>query len=295
MLKIDFPNDLIDLHMHTTVSDGTDSPAEILARVKAAGIRLFSVTDHDGIKGAVAVTRLLKPGDPAFICGAEFSCKDGLGKYHILGYGYRPASVYIKELIELGHSLRIKKVRARLDFLNNEFGFVFPQKELDALLKLDNPGKPHIGLLMVKYGFAESKEDAIINYIDKLHLRSEYVAPDTAIRLILKSGGIPVLAHPAYGSGDQIIMGDELRERVQRLKGMGLKGLECYYSGFSPKITRELLALAEQEKLYVTAGSDYHGRNKIIDLGDVSAAPIENVPKGMTGFFNDARIIVKTS
>ena len=76
----------IDLHMHTTVSDGTDTPEEILANVKEAGIELFSVTDHDAVKAGPMIRDLLKEGDPLFLTGAEFSCKDEEGKYHILGY-----------------------------------------------------------------------------------------------------------------------------------------------------------------------------------------------------------------
>ena len=76
--------------MHTIVSDGTDTPEEILAYVKEAGIELFSVTDHDAVKGSRLLQSLWKEGDPVFITGAEFSCKDEEGKYHILGYGYDP-------------------------------------------------------------------------------------------------------------------------------------------------------------------------------------------------------------
>ena len=80
----------IDLHMHTVFSDGTDTPEEIIARVRESGIGLFSVTDHDGIKAASAIPPLLSENGPAFITGVEFSCRDGEGKYHVLGYGYDP-------------------------------------------------------------------------------------------------------------------------------------------------------------------------------------------------------------
>ena len=80
----------IDLHMHTTVSDGTDSPEGILDKVRSAGLALFSVTDHDAVKGYRIIQALLTPDDPAFLTGVEFSCKDEEGKYHILGYGFDP-------------------------------------------------------------------------------------------------------------------------------------------------------------------------------------------------------------
>lgn len=271
-------NGKIDLHMHSAVSDGSDTPGEIISRVKQAGIGLFSLTDHDAEKGCGIIQSLLKEDDPAFICGVEFSCKDDQGSYHILGYGYDPDLPAIKALVEKGHSLRMKKVTARLDFIKNEFGFVFPQEELQKLLAMDNPGKPHIGNLMVKYGYAATKEEAIIDYIDKLRIRNEYLSPEEAISGILAGKGIPVLAHPFYGSGDQLVIGQEMEERLKRLTGFGLQGVEAFYSGFAPKLINQMLEMADRYHLYVTAGSDYHGKNKIVRLGDTgmeeNAAPV---------------------
>lgn len=258
----------IDLHMHTSVSDGSDSPEEIVGRVRDAGLALFAVTDHDAVKGCRRILQVLKPGDPEFICGAEFSCKDEQGKYHILGYRCDPGSSSIRRLIEHGHSLRMKKVTARLDFIRTEFGFAFPAEEIRTLLSLENPGKPHIGNLMVKYGYAPTKEAAIKDYINKIRFKSEYIRPEEAISGILGGGGIPVLAHPFFGDGDQLIVGEEMDARLKRLIGFGLQGVEAFYSGFSPKLITEMLELAARYDLYVTAGSDYHGKNKLIELGD---------------------------
>ena len=277
----------IDLHMHTVISDGTDTPETLIEQIKTAGITLFSVTDHDAIKGGTVIPALLREGDPAFIPGVEFSCKDEEGKYHILGYGYDPDSDGIRSVVELGHSYRVNKVAARLDFLKNEFGFAFPEEEITQLFSLDNPGKPHIGNLMVKYGYAETKEQAIKQYINKIHFRSEYVRPEEAIQGILASGGIPVLAHPSYGSGDQLILGDEMDSRIRRLMGFGLKGLETFYSGFTDKLRGEILSFADKYGLYVTAGSDYHGTNKIVRLGDTGLDFVTELPEGMQRFLCD--------
>ena len=279
----------IDLHMHTSVSDGTDSPEEILLRVKEAGIGLFSVTDHDALKGSRIIPPLLRKGDPRFLSGAEFSCRDEQGKYHILGYGYDPEGASIREVVKAGHRLRMKKVEARLDFLRTEFGFAFPPEEIEGLMALDNPGKPHIGNLMVKYGFAESKETAIKQYLNRLRFPSEYVRPEAAIRGILESGGVPVLAHPAYGDGDQLILGEEMDERVRRLMGYGLKGMECFYSGFTVKLCRQMLALAERYGLYVTCGSDYHGSNKMVELGDTGLDTGLEYPEGLRRFLEEMK------
>ena len=263
----------VDLHMHSTVSDGTDSPAELLERVKKAGIGLFSLTDHDAIRGCGEIRSLLKPGDPRFVPGVEFGCRDEQGKYHILGYGYDPDAEAIRW--------------ARLDFLKQKFGIFFPEQEERKLLELPNPGKPHIGNLMVRLGYAETKEQAIRDFLNHLRLREDYVRPEQAISGILEAGGIPVLAHPCYGAGDQLILDEALEQRVLRLMGFGLKGLEGWYSGFSEKMSAQVLELAERQGLYVTAGSDYHGKNKLVRLGDTGFPTEGPCPEGWERFVQD--------
>ena len=274
----------IDLHMHTTVSDGTDSPEEIIQRVKAAGIDMFYITDHDAINGGIVVRSLLKEAGLSFIPGVEFSCKDENGKYHILGYGYDPQSDAIKEVIDTGHTYRISKLKKRIDFLKKEYGFSFSDEDLSALYKLDNPGKPHIGNLMVKYGYAPSKEIAIQTYVDKFHAGSEYVRPEQAIKGILAAGGVPVLAHPSYGRGDELILSSEMELRLRRLISFGLEGVDAFYSGFTPKLEEEILSFAEKFGLYVTAGSDYHGKNKLVQLGDTNLSSDAPYPTGLKRF-----------
>ena len=272
--------------MHTTVSDGTDTPEEILANVKEAGIELFSVTDHDAVKAGPMIRDLLKEGDPLFLTGAEFSCKDEEGKYHILGYGFDPDSEAIRQLVDLGHGYRMDKVNARLDFLRDEFNFVFPQEELNELLSMDNPGKPHIGNLMVKMGYAPTKEIAIKEYINKVRFPNKYVRPEEAIEGILGGGGVPVLAHPSYGNGDDIIVGQEMDQRLRKLIDFGLEGVEVFYSGFTDKLRSEMLSFADKYDLYITAGSDYHGSNKLVVLGDTGCDNAAEGPQGMRRFLD---------
>ena len=288
----------IDLHMHTTVSDGTDRPEEIVRNVRAAGIEVFSVSDHDSIDCASVIPTLLLDENPVFISGVEFSCKDEEGKYHILGYGYDPEGESIRRVVEQGHAFRMDTVRRRLAFLSDAFGFTFPKEETDALLSLDNPGKPHIGNLMVKYGYAKTKEEAILEYINKMPRKEAYVDPKDAIEGILGVGGIPVLAHPFFGSGSQTIPFTDIRDRVGKLKSYGLSGIEGFYSGFDGDMIRHALAVADEMDLYVTAGSDYHGGNKTVKLGDtgldrfLSERPgdpsLEKVP-GLLRFLQDVK------
>ncbi len=279
----------MDLHMHSSVSDGTDSPQEIIVAVKKAGLSVFSLTDHDATKGCRIIRKQLEePGKKGkgltFIPGVEFSCKDEEGKYHILGYGYDLDAEPIKTVVNKGHAYRMRKVLARLASVKDTFGFSFPKEEIDKLLAMDNPGKPHIGNLMVKYGYAKTKEAAIKDYLNKLRVASQSVRPEEAISGILESGGIPVLAHPSFGDGDQLIIGEEMEKRLLRLIGLGIRGVEAFYSGFSPKLRNEMLSLADRYDLYVTAGSDYHGRNKLVELGDTGMDADESVPAGMKRF-----------
>ena len=277
----------IDLHIHSTVSDGTDTPAQIIDYVKEEGIGLFALTDHDAIKGCKLVEQNLKEGDPQFVTGVEFSCRDMDGQYHILGYNYDPDAAPVQELVNRGHSIRMNKVRARLDLLESKFGFTFPKEEIEKLLAQDNPGKPHIANLMAKYGYAASRDEAMKQYLNKMRVQMGYIRPEEAISAILKSGGIPVLAHPSYGNGDQLILREDMDRRLRFLKEYGLRGVEAFYSGFNARLTREVLDFADKYDLIVTAGSDYHGRNKLVVLGETGLEPGTEYPERLCRFLDE--------
>ena len=137
---------------------------------------------------------------------------------------------------------------------------------------------------MVQKGYAKDRNEAIRAYLNQAHFVEEYVRPEDAIRAILNSRGIPVLAHPPFGNGDQLILGDALESRVKKLMGFGLLGVEAFYSGYTDRLRAEVLALAEQLDLYVTAGSDYHGSNKLVVLGDTGMDRTAEIPNGLTAF-----------
>lgn len=282
---MDFPKK-IDLHMHSAVSDGTDRPTDLIGRVKEAGIELFSLTDHDAVRGCVEIQAALEPDDPAFLTGVEFSCGDEEGQYHILGYGYDPQAASILDVVEAGHALRMSKLQNRLDFLEREFGFRFSEEDRAELFALYNPGKPHIGSLMARYGYAADKNEAIKNYLNRLHEAEAHVRPETAIQGILGAGGIPVLAHPSYGRGDEIIVGDNMDRRLRKLIDFGLRGVEAFYSGFTPKLQEETLSFAQRYDLFITAGSDYHGSNKTVRLGDTNLTEETEYPAGLRRFLD---------
>ena len=258
--------------MHSTWSDGTDSPRELLTKVKGAGISYFAITDHDEYRGSRQLLLQLKeiPDKvrPVFITGAEFSCRDEKGKYHILAYAYDTQSAAIRSLMASVHKVRIEKAANRMTFLKDKYGFSFSESEYAALMRHHNPGKPHIAKLMIRHGYAGTISEAISNFLDHYHGPERRIRPEEAIEAVLKAGGIPVLAHGPFGDGEQDLGPEEMEKRVLRLKEAGLMGVEAFYSGFSPAHRDMMLGLAGRSGLLVTAGSDYHGKNKIVQLGD---------------------------
>jgi len=276
----------IDLHIHTTVSDGTDTPEEIINKVRAAGIDMFSITDHDAIDGAVEVSKITAKDDytPVFIKGIEFSCRDSFGKYHILGYDYDETKAEFTDVVKWSHEMRISKVKARIEFLKSEFGFSFSKDDIQKLFQNSNPGKPHIAKMMIKYGYASSVKEAFNNYLNRKKFPNEYLTPEKAIRAVIGGNGIPVLAHPAYGDGSQLIIGEDMDKRLKRLKEFGLQGIECYYSAFTPKLVQEMLDFADKYDFLVTAGSDYHGLNKLVMLGDTNLKKVSEGSRRLRDF-----------
>ncbi len=310
----------IDLHMHSNISDGTDTPEELVRKVAESGIDLFSLTDHDSIKGAVIISAILKGMDgqprdashptqdascptqdassptqdassptqdassPMFVSGVEFSCRDSLGKYHLLGYGYDPANERIAGLADKVHGFRMRKAKDRLDYLDMHYGIRFPDEAVRAYFSMDNPGKPQLGNLLVDYGHAPDRDTAIERYINRMKLKSSYIGPEEAIDSILAAGGVPVLAHPAFGSGSEYITGADMEDRLLRLIDMGLQGVEAYYSRFTPGIQSEQLHFADKYGLYVTAGSDYHGMNKPVRLGENNLEDARTGAPGLSSF-----------
>ena len=274
--------------MHTMYSDGTDTPESLLAHIYETGIDLFAVTDHDDLKGSIAMVKLLKdddtPDKPYFVPGVEFSCRDEKGDYHILGYNYDTDSKTMSDAVVKFHGIRMDKLEGRLRFLETKHGIYLTEEEKDSLRALNNPGKPHIGKILLKHGIGENLKDAIDNYISGYRGPEEKMRPEDAVDAILGGNGIPVLAHGLFGDGAQLVSEEEMHERIVRLKDYGLKGLECFYSGFSPKQERIMLSLAEQYDMVITAGSDYHGSNKLVMLGDTGFSEPEDIMPYLRGF-----------
>ena len=266
----------IDLHMHSSSSDGTDSIAGLLAKVKAAGIECFALTDHDTIAGVLAMERLLAEQPVSsksriqFIRGVEFSCITSLGKCHILGYGYDYNDEVSQSVLAKGEALRREKLEKRLDFLQQEYGIEFAPQEVEAMRGMGSVGKPHLAELMVQMGVAESASEAIQKYINHCPTFDSRLPAGEAIQAIRNAGGVAVWAHPYGGAGEPALTEQELTSQLELLLEFGLQGLECHYSRYDLSQTGRLAEYAKKYKLCISGGSDYHGRKNFPELGQLN-------------------------
>lgn len=251
-----------DLHMHSTFSDGDDEPQRLIALVRNTGCDIFALTDHDCFEGGDLIASALMPGDPAFIRGIEFSCRDVGFKSHILGYLPKSGCKYTSEAVAFTSEERKKKVRYRLDALVQQHGFDLSEEEKEEILSLRNPGKPHIVKRMLERGFIKDKEEGFALFRGLDTPRTAAITSAEAIDVIRKDGGIPVLAHGFLGDGSKKLTENELEERVRYMKEKGLMGLEAYYSAFTPQQVSSSLEIAKKYGLLVTTGSDYHGEGR---------------------------------
>lgn len=261
----------IDLHIHTTASDGSDSPEMLLQNLKRSGITTFAVTDHDTIDGALETEKLVTSGF-RFILGIEFSCQSPAGKCHILGYGFDPDHPSFQAALNEGKALRQEKLETRIRYLRDKLGIELTREENQWLRSLQSPGKPHFGKIVMARGLADSIDIAIQKYINPCRVPRDRIAAETAVKAILAAGGLPVWAHPLGGEGEKRLTEDQFRSQLETLLGYGIRGLECHYSRYSREDAAFLTAQAGRHRLLISGGSDYHGTNKQnLSLGQLSA------------------------
>ena len=256
----------IDLHIHTTASDGSDTPPELARKVAAAGLTLFSVTDHDTIDGALEMERFV-PAGVRYLRGVEFSCTDPAGKCHILGYNYDPDHPAFQAALREGRQLRLDKMQLRVEQLRRDFGLELTKAEADWLWSRKSPGKPHLGRIILDRGLADTIDGAIRGFIRDVPGRDRIEAK-TAVEAITASGGFPVWAHPLGGEGEKRLSSEQFEGLLSALTQYGIRGLECHYARYSAPEAALLNARAKALGLVPTGGSDYHGSNKRgIELG----------------------------
>ncbi len=255
-----------DLHIHSCYSDGSDTIAELAAKIKAAGIDIFALTDHDTIEGCDEMTALIPP-EITFIRGVELTCLAGSIKCHILGYNYDPCEKSLFSLIEKGKKLRRLKLETRIKYLKEVWNIELTQPELDWLYSRRSVVKTHLANILVNRSLASDNVSAMKKYLDACKTGNTRFDGIEAIRIIKKAGGIAVWAHPLGGEGEEHLTESEFIPRLQEMISYGIQGLECHYSRYSQSEIEFLLSCAVKNNLLITGGSDYHGTNKDIPLG----------------------------
>jgi len=263
---------VIDLHTHTSYSDGTDTPAQLINKALAAGISIIGLTDHDSISGWQEATDALRTGI-SLVPGAEVSCQtpDGIS-VHILGLLFDSNNSELMSTLEKTRENRhgrMEKIIARI----NEAGIDITMDDvLEQLSDGATLGRPHLADALVKKGIVASRDEA---FTQMLHNNSKYYVshysptPETAIKLIKAAGGVSVIAHPMASHRGRTISLDTFGSIIQA----GLDGIEVDHRDHSPDEKLQLIKLANESNLVMTGASDYHGNGKLNTLGEYTTRP----------------------
>lgn len=264
---------LVDMHLHTTASDGSFSPSEVVQRVKSSGVKVFSLTDHDTTAGVHEVEDDIPEG-MEFFKGIEFSCKAGNIKCHILGYSYDDNHPEFIKALAAAEAKREDKLAIRIEHLREVDGIELTADEITELEAIPSAGKPHIANILMRRGIPGTRTEIINRYLE-FGVESRIPA-ELAIRAIKSSGGVAIWAHPLGGENEIHMNRDELEGKLGVLQGMGIEGLECFYSRYDDREIAMLLDIAESRGLLVSGGSDFHGKNKNVEIGElgVSKRPV---------------------
>jgi len=255
-----------DLHSHTTASDGDLNPSELVALAGRRGLGALAITDHDTVKGIPEGLAAGAARGLTVIPGIEVSAVFEPGTLHVLGYfGIHPAGLEADlEKVQQGRSERFPKIIERL----NKLGLTIGIEEVRAIAGEAQIGRPHIAKALIARGYVKNFDEAFERWLAKgkpAYVEKEKLSGEEAIGLILKHGGVPVLAHPFTLELDDAA----LKAFIARAKDCGLKGIEVYYPEHSRAQTRLYRDIARWFDLIVTGGTDFHGHDHGgADLGD---------------------------
>ncbi len=266
---------LVDMHVHSTASDGKFSPEEIVAKAAGLGLRVMALTDHDSIEGVIPALRAAKAfPDLRLIPGVEISTDMPEGQAHVLGYFIDFHGDDLKSALEMFRNSRegraegmVKKLRA--------LGIEIEWERVQEIAGDGAVGRPHIAQALLEKEYISSFNEAFNKYIGQdgpAYVERDKMTPVEAVELIKVGKGLPVLAHPFTVNGPELML--------PALKEAGLVGLEAYYKDYTPDEKDTLVRLAEEYDLVVTGGTDYHGiddRNEVM-LGGVDV-PMQSVEK----------------
>ena len=252
----------VDLHCHSTASDGTCSPTEVIQLGQRSGLSAMSLTDHDTIGGIAEAAAEAGRLGIDFIPGIEISAEyPRPGTMHILGYGVDPNSAILKDLTRQlieGRDTRNPQIIRKL----NELGMDITMTEVEREAGGKVIGRPHIAAILIRKGYVSTIKQAFDKYLAPgglAYFDKERLTSRRALEMIHESGGLPVLAHPIQL---RALNDGELERVIKDLKDLGLAGLEVIHSDHGPAHVEKYTKIADRMGLLKTGGSDFHGQNK---------------------------------
>ena len=243
----------VDLHSHTTASDGTLTPAALVREAARRGVRVLAVTDHDSTEGLAEALAEAQAHPPLQIVpGIEINCDVEGAEIHILGYGMDYEAAWFREFCARQREERRARVHRMADRLS-ALGMPIDADEVFAIVKEGSAGRPHVAQVMVARGYVKTVREAFDRYLGSgkpAHVPRVKLTPADAVRLIRRAGGAPVLAHPGLADRDELI---------PDLIAAGLMGIESYYPEHSAAQTAGYVQTCRDHGLVPTGGSDFHG------------------------------------
>ena len=261
---MDYKNRLgIDLHIHSTASDGSLTPAEIINRAQRLNLAAIAITDHDSIYGSKEALQAGIPPSLKFLTGVEISAAHppffpGSGSFHILGYCIRLDNQALNQALNRlrdARKNRNPKIIKRL----NELGLKISLEDVNPTIAHGQLGRPHIAQVMIKKGFVKSMDEAFDQFLGvgkPAYVDKNRIGCEETIKMIRDAGGVPVLAHPALLNINDDF---QLEELIQNLIKIGMRGIEVYYPEHSPEQMQRYRELANKYNLLITGGTDFHG------------------------------------
>ena len=261
----------IDLHTHSTASDGTDTPAELVRNAGAAGLDVVALTDHDTSRGyAEAIDAL--PSGLTLVTGAEMSCRiDGVSM-HMLAYLFDPEEPALLAERELVRDDRVPRARAMVGRLQ-ELGVPVTWEQVARIAGEGSVGRPHVATALVELGVVPTVNDAFtVEWLadgGRAHVAKHETDPFEAIRLVKAAGGVTVFAHPGASKRGHTVP----EAAIAEMAAAGLDGIEVEHMDHDAETRVRLRGLAKELGLLATGSSDYHGSRKSVQLGEYTTDP----------------------
>ena len=249
---------MLDLHIHTTASDGSLTPTQVVQLARKKGFSLIAVTDHDTMGGVAEALEAGKKYNVDVVPGVEISSGVTL-EVHMLGYGMSPDHPVMKAMMEDMRAARVERMERIIENLQ-KMGVPITVEEVEAVAG-GAIGRPHIAQVLIAHGLVPDVRTAFREYIGvgaKAYVERRKMTSEQVIANIRDAGGVPVLAHGGLLRISEV----ELNQWIDSMAKKGLMGLECYHNAHTPQMERLLRAAAERNGLLVTGGSDLHGASR---------------------------------